>query len=307
MATTPDAQSETTSERPVIFGEVLFDCFAGGPEVLGGAPFNVAWHLQGFGQQPLLISRVGEDAHGDALLAQMRSWGMDTRGVQRDPAHPTGRVEIVQDGSRHSFDILPDQAYDHIDADTACELLLGVNVALLYIGSLARRHPVSCQAMEALQAQGHPIFVDINLRAPWWEEAGVQALLRQARWFKLNDEELRQLAPAAAAAGETEAARALLEQNGLELLILTRGAAGALLLSRDAQVEGRPPELERLVDTVGAGDAFSAVTLLGLLRGWTLEQILERALTFAARISEQRGATAADPALYQHYREHWGL
>lgn len=302
MAMNPDAQTD----RPVIFGEVLFDCFAGGPEVLGGAPFNVAWHLQGFGLQPLMISRVGEDAHGDEVLGQMQAWGMDTRGVQRDPEHPTGRVNIVQDGTHHSFDILPDQAYDHIDAETAGQLLLDVNVALLYIGSLGRRQPVSRQAMEALQAQGYPVFVDINLRAPWWDAAGVQALLRQARWFKLNDEELQQLEPAAADS-EIDAARALLENNGLELLILTRGAAGALLLSRDAQYEGRPPPVGRLVDTVGAGDAFSAVTILGLLRGWPLEQTLERALGFAARISEQRGATAADPELYRHYRERWGL
>jgi len=307
MAMNPDAQPAISPDRPVIFGEVLFDCFAGGPEVLGGAPFNVAWHLQGFGQQPLLISRVGADAHGDELLGQMHAWGMDTSGVQRDPEHPTGRVEIVQDGSSHSFDILPDQAYDHIDAEAACERLLDINVALLYVGSLARRQPVSRQAMEALQTQGHPTFVDINLRAPWWDEPGVRELLRRARWFKLNDEELRQLEPAAVAAGEAEAARSLLEHNGLELLILTRGADGALLLNRDRQLEGRPPPVARLVDTVGAGDAFSAVTILGLLRGWTLEQILERALAFAARISEQRGATAADPALYQRYREHWEL
>ena len=302
MATNPDVQPD----RPVIFGEVLYDCFADGPEVLGGAPFNVAWHLQGFGLQPLFISRVGRDEHGDEVLAQMQAWGMDTRGVQRDPDHPTGRVNIVQDGAHHSFDILPDQAYDYIDAEAAGRLLLEINVALLYLGSLGRRQPVSRQAVETLQTQGHPVFVDINLRPPWWDEPGVRALLRQARWVKLNDDELRQLQPTAAT-DEIAAARELLEHNGLELLILTRGANGALLLSRDAQFAGRPPELEQLVDTVGAGDAFSAVTLLGLLRGWTLEQILERALGFAARITGQRGATAADPGLYRHYRESWGL
>lgn len=306
MATTPDAQPDQMPDRPVIFGEVLFDCFAGGPEVLGGAPFNVAWHLQGFGLQPLMISRVGADAHGDEVLSQMQAWGMDTRGVQRDPEHPTGRVNIVQAGTHHSFDILPDQAYDYIDADAAGQLLLDVNVALLYIGSLGRRQSVSRQAMEALQAQGYSVFVDINLRAPWWDEPGVRALLRQARWFKLNDEELKQLEPATAG-GEIAAARGLLESNGLELLVLTRGADGALLLSRDAQYEGRPPAIERLVDTVGAGDAFSAVIILGLLRGWPLEQTLQRALGFAARISEQRGATAADPELYRHFRERWEL
>lgn len=301
-----DPQSGSFPDRPVIFGEVLFDCFAGGHDILGGAPFNVAWHLQGFGQQPLLISRIGDDALGEQVMQRMQAWGMDTAGVQRDPTYPTGRVNIVQQGASHTFDILPDQAYDHIDADAARRVLLDVNVALLYFGTLARRMPESAAAMDQLQEQGYPIFVDVNLRPPWWQRNDVEALLRQARWFKLNDEELREL-QGVEPGREAEAARTMLDQCGLEMLVFTRGALGATLLTRDEEVSGRPPPVRQMVDTVGAGDAFSSVVILGLLNGWPLEQTLQRALAFGSRISEQRGATALDGDLYEQYQESWGL
>lgn len=301
-----NTQSGSRPDRPVIFGEVLFDCFEGGHDVLGGAPFNVAWHLQGFGQQPLFISRIGQDDLGDEVLLRMEAWGMDTQGVQRDPDHPTGRVNIVQQGASHAFDILPDQAYDHIDADTACKALLNTDVALVYFGTLARRMPDSRDAMDQVQQLGYPVFVDVNLRAPWWERVDVEGLMRKARWFKLNDEEI-DLLQQAPPGTEADAARTLLEQYGLEMLVFTRGADGATLLTRDCQVEGRPPPVRQMVDTVGAGDAFCAVVILGLLNGWPLEQTLQRALAFGSRISGQRGATAPDKALYQQYRESWGL
>ena len=67
--------------RPIIFGEVLFDCFPDGSRVLGGAPFNVAWHLQAFGAEPLFVSRVGNDPMGRKIRDAMLQWGMDTSGL----------------------------------------------------------------------------------------------------------------------------------------------------------------------------------------------------------------------------------
>ena len=107
------------SMRPLIVGEVLFDVMPGGTRVLGGAPFNVAWHLEAFGLRPLLITRVGVDESGDEVLAAMASWGMDTSAVQRDDAHPTGRVQVELEGGEPTFQILPNQAYDHLDRDQA--------------------------------------------------------------------------------------------------------------------------------------------------------------------------------------------
>ena len=84
--------------RPLIFGEVLFDAFPDGSRVLGGAPFNVAWHLRALGLDPLLVSRVGADGAGDEVLRAMHDWQLDVSGVQRDPNHPTGRVPVTLEG-----------------------------------------------------------------------------------------------------------------------------------------------------------------------------------------------------------------
>ena len=110
---------------PIVVGEVLFDEMPDGVRVLGGAPFNVAWHLAAFGLRPLMISRVGADDAGDEVLAAMESWGMDTSGVQRDPVHPTGKVRVELDAGEPTFEILPGQAYDHVDGDRAVRLISG--------------------------------------------------------------------------------------------------------------------------------------------------------------------------------------
>src|SRR6187431_2540546 len=107
-----------TKEKKVIgiFGEVLADIFPD-KTVLGGAPFNVARHLQAFGLRPVLISRVGQDALHDKLLQEMHRLEMDLSGLQTDATYPTGHVKVLltEDGN-HQFDILQDQAYDHIQA-----------------------------------------------------------------------------------------------------------------------------------------------------------------------------------------------
>ena len=97
-----------------IFGEVLFDHFPDGKRVLGGAPFNVAWHLQAFGRAPRFISRVGADAEGRSVLNAMRDWGMDTQSVQVDERLPTGRVSVAIVDNEPAYDIVADCAYDTI-------------------------------------------------------------------------------------------------------------------------------------------------------------------------------------------------
>lgn len=294
--------------RPVIFGEVLFDHFPDGQRVLGGAPFNVAWHLQGFGLKPLLISRIGRDERGTEVLKRMEQWGMDLRGLQQDDAHPTGQVEVRMRDGGHDFHILPDQAYDYIQSEPALQLLEGNGLGMFYMGSLVCRGAVSRASLDSLLRRLRlPIFVDINLRPPWWNLARVEGALARARWAKLNDEELRELVGRDAADDEERQAQAELLRTrfDLELVVLTLGARGADFISAGSRLQGEPVPAKTLVDTVGAGDAFSAVTLLGLTHGWPRERILARSLAFASRICAQRGATADDRELYQALRREW--
>jgi fructokinase len=290
--------------RPVIFGEVLYDCFPDGSMVLGGAPFNVAWHLHAFGAAPLFISRVGDDPLGQRIRDTMQGWGMDTSGLQQDSVHPTGKVDITIEHGEPAYSILNNQAYDFIDVAALPPL---PEQAVLYHGSLALRNSTSRQALQQLKQSDRPqVFIDVNLRAPWWQRDAVLALLEERAWIKLNEHELAQLVPQA---GDTTARmRHLQEEYHLDLLIMTQGSAGAFIQLADGrEFSVRPSSSIQFVDTVGAGDAFSSVLLLGLLRGWETQTLLARAQAFASAIVGVRGATVTDAGFYQSLTTEWQL
>lgn len=294
--------------RPLIFGEVLFDAFPDGAEVLGGAPFNVAWHLQGFGLRPLLVSRIGRDPRGARVESAMRDWGMDTAALQHDEERPTGLVTVALEHGQPSFTILPGRAFDHIEADAALNAVAAEDVALIYHGTLALREPDSRAALRTLRwGLSAPAWMDVNLRAGCWDRDRLEQLLRQSAWVKLNDAELKEITgiEADAGAGLARAARVLRGSHGIGTLVVTLGERGALILDGDRLYQGQPAPVARLVDTVGAGDAFSAVALLGHLRGWPPERTLACALEFAARICGVRGAIVRDRALYRDCLEQW--
>ena len=292
----------TRTGRLCIFGEVLFDRFPDGKRVLGGAPFNVAWHLQAFGQAPYFVSRVGADPEGESIRNAMRDWGMDLAGLQTDSTHPTGRVDVSITAGEPSYDIVHPCAYDAIAPPASAP-----DCRLLYHGSLALRSPVSRSALQHLLAC-HPetVFVDVNLRPPWWRQEDVLAMLDTADWVKLNGDELQKLA---ALDGSPERSAAeFLERHGLKGLVLTHGAGGAEVLTASGGRSSVTPDAEvEVVDTVGAGDAFASVVILGLIQGWPTPLMLERAQAFASRLVANRGATLHDPALYRPFIDDWRL
>lgn len=278
-----------------VFGEVLFDCFPDGAQVLGGAPFNVAWHLQALGHDPRFVSRVGDDEPGRKILEAMQSWGMDTRWVQVDSDHPTGRVEVALEGGQPHYTITPEVAYDFIEAGAVGTVPAG---GMLYHGMLCLRHPVARAALEALVVDsGRSVFLDVNLRAPWWEREAVHARLAGTRWAKMNEDELREIG--FEEPGLADAMQALQERFAVEQLVVTRGRDGASVRELDGTFYEAPADLSLpKVDTVGAGDAFSAVYLHGLIHGWPVSRILDQAQAFAGAIVGIRGATPGDRAFY---------
>ncbi len=293
-----------SNNQPIhVFGEVLFDHFPDGSRVLGGAPFNVAWHLQAFGQSPRFISRIGDDPAGHEIAALMDAWGMSREALQTDCDHPTGSVQVmIEDGEPH-YEIVEDCAYDFIDE----KLLDAKNTeGIVYHGSLAIRNPVARAALQAVKARHQgKIFIDVNLRPPWWERETLLPLLHEADWVKLNEAELAELCPRYK--GLENAMRALTTQYDLEVLIVTRGANGAIAWDRRQNViTATPPaQAASIVDTVGAGDAFAALLLLGLSKQWPLEATLERAQVFACALVGRRGAIVADREFYRVFSEQW--
>jgi fructokinase len=287
-----------------IFGEALFDHFPNGQQVLGGAPFNVAWHLQAFAQRPSFISRVGLDATGDKIRQAMLAWGMAIEQLQLDPVYPTGTVQVTINDGEPDYEILAGQAYDFI---TAQQLDAERQYSVIYHGTLALRNPISEQALHCLTAnhQGK-IFIDVNLRAPWWDKDSVNQWLAKADWVKLNQDELIQLVPQQNTL--QTAMRWFLRQYGLEVLVITCGSHGALAINNANEfIVVVPKEALTIADTVGAGDAFSAVLLLGIQCGWTLQQTMERAQMFASALVTQAGATVQDLNFYRPFISDWNL
>jgi len=289
-------------EKLCIFGEVLFDIFPDGQKILGGAPFNVAWHLQAFKQSPFFISRVGDDPEGMDIRNTMLAWGMNTLELQTDKQLATGKVTIKLDDGEPEYEINEPVAYDAIDvpADkvTDCNLL--------YHGSLAIRNAVSRKSLNQLKnCKPATLFVDVNLRNPWWNKSVVTGLLHQADWVKLNADEFSVLY--AADTGEKRLL-SFVDEFGLQGVILTHGKAGAeVVTANSGQYRVKPGKAIKVIDAVGAGDAFSSMFILGLNKNWALSATLQRAQDFASAIVEQRGATVSDKSFYQHFINAWDI
>jgi len=295
----------------MLFGEVLADIF---PDrtVLGGAPFNVARHLKAFGQTPVLITRLGHDALREEVLDVMSRNGMETLGVQCGNQHPTGQVQVhIRDG-HHRFEILPDQAYDFIHPGVVRMTALTVNPEIVYFGTLSQRNEISRRALKTLlRSTGAAKFLDINLREPWYDEKTIHQSLQYADIVKLNNEELEILAKMFELQENDPQGQAkeLMGRYDLDQVLVTCGQDGAWQINREGRkVEvGIKNKVEKLMDTVGAGDGFAAVCILGSLQRWPVAMILERANHFASAICGIRGAVPDHADFYEPFTREWNL
>jgi fructokinase len=272
-------------KRPIIFGEILYDCFADGSAVCSGAPLNVCRNLKYLGYAPLMISRVGTDKLGDAAIKELSSIDLDISGIQRDAEHPTSQATVVIVDDEPGYQFTANSAWDNINATATLEAVAEVDAAFIYTGTLALRSPITMTALNALlDAHDTPIFFDANLRDPWWDRKMVNALIHRATWLKCNESEYITLF------GESDPESVRLS-NKLEVLIITRGADGAEVFLPTGCVAGPPPPLDGpLVDTVGAGDAFASAIIHGILQKSHPQDFLDRALQLSAKVCGLRGA-----------------
>jgi fructokinase len=305
------------NEAVVVFGEVLVEEESGAPAV-GGAPFNVARHLAAFMAPNLMITRIGRDRNGQAVRGEFERFAMSEAGLQHDPMEETGRVTVERKGQGHRFHILPRQAYDFIDAGAAVASLAGVEAGIVYFGTLAQREKGSRAALAAvLEATPGKRYLDLNLRTGQYEESTVTRALTAADIVKVNEEELQalfqwyfQIGPdeSPLATEEVHAAcRALMDRFALETLIVTLGHRGSVVFCADGSLIANRdnPAPPFVIDTVGAGDAFSAIFLLGRTRGWPLELTLARANEFAGAICAVSGAVPRDLNFYDKWVARW--
>lgn len=294
-----------------IFGEVLADIFPD-QTVLGGAPFNVARHLQAFGLQPVMITRTGQDALRAVLLQEMQRLKMDVSGLQIDTTYPTGQVKVHLTEHGHQFEILPDQAYDHIHAGITHMVTMSLKPAMVYFGTLAQRGMQSRLALDKFLADSKcPRFLDVNLRAPFYNKHTIKRSLMRSDIVKLNEEELVIIAKyfKIDATDLHEKAKQLATEFGIEQLIVTAGAQGAWMVAGEKVIETEALSTTQtpVIDTVGAGDAFSAICMVANTLNWDHATMINRANEFASAVCSIRGGAPTDTGFYAPFINHWKL
>jgi fructokinase len=236
----------------------------------------------------------------------MEQWGMSTSALQCDPEHCTGRVNVHFTDNEPEYTIAEPCAYDFIAPTPKVQNTLR-DCALLYHGTLALRDPVSAASFSTLQKQHNGrVFLDVNLRTPWWQKEQVLLLIKQADWVKLNADEAALLFGLEQEQNREQGLISLISKHNLQGIILTRGAQGAMVVTATKKVyTAHPDKNTPLLDTVGAGDAFASIMILGLHKNWPIATSLERAQQFASAVVGQRGATVTNRNFYDNFSCQW--
>jgi len=273
-------------------GEVLWDLFPDGKQ-LGGATFNVAYHARQLGIEAAAVSRVGEDPLGEEILERARGLGLPADMLQRDPSLPTGTVKVALDrAGTPTFVITESVAWDAIERTAALDRA-AAGVRAIVFGTLAQRSPRSRETIRAtIERSGAPCkLYDINLRPPFYNEEVIRYSLEAATILKLNDDELVTVRRFFTLPDrEAEACQALRMEFGIELVCVTKGERGCSVYD-DSGTLDVPGRSVRVVDTVGAGDAFSAGLIVKLLEGASTEEAARFANAAGALVASKSGAT----------------
>jgi fructokinase len=279
------------SYKIVGIGELLWDMLPSGKQ-LGGAPCNFAFHAKQFGAQSIMVSSVGNDKLGDEIFENVVKMGLDATYIQRSDKYPTGKVDVALDQNKNPiYSINENVAWDNIKYPSELALLSGTTDAVCY-GSLAQRREVSRDTIMRFVESTSPrclrVF-DINLRQNYYSYDVIVSSLKLANVLKLNEDELPILASLLNYPLD-EAISLLIDNFSLKLVAYTKGGKGSSLYYGDQVSEMGVPKID-VVDPVGAGDAFTARMIMGLLRGETLIDFHKAATDMAAYVCSQRGAT----------------
>lgn len=274
-------------------GEILWDMLPEGKQ-LGGAPANFAYHAQSLGAKSFVISSVGDDEPGREIFSELDLVSLNTEYIQINKEHPTGTVDVVLDETgKPDYIIHENVAWDSISFTENLQKLASLTNAVCY-GTLAQRAQKSRETIlnfiNATQPGCWRVF-DINLRQSYFDPEIIKESLSLSNCLKLNDDELPEIAKACAVSGtENDILMALLNKFKLKIIALTKGEKGSLLYSGEKVLFLGTPHLD-VKDTVGAGDAFTAALVAGLLTNSPLEIIHRNANRLAAYVCTQRGAT----------------
>jgi fructokinase len=296
--------------NPIVgIGELLWDIYPDGRKVAGGAPFNFAFHCRQLGHPAAIVSRVGDDELGRELRERVRELGLSDEYIQTDREHPTGTVKVALDAHKvPTYSIAEKVAWDFIEwNDRLAEL--AKSCRCVCFGTLAQRlgTPAAfARLIAAVRARKPPglIVFDVNLRDSFYRPETLWWGFRVSDWRKLNDEELATIARLFKWRTLSNTLKPRDGGNRAGVAILTRGQAGCKVYHSWAVDDGEGGEYfpsetfaepgisAKVVDTVGAGDAFTAAMVCLHLEGRPLRECARLANHYAARVCEHQGATS---------------
>ena len=299
-------------------GELLWDLLPEGPQPggvpidgstsrgwLGGAPTNFAVMAGRLGNHAVILSRIGRDDLGRKAVDILDPLPADTSFLEVDPVHETGKVTVVLENGQPQFTIHQPSAWDFLELSDDW-VHMAERADAICFGSLAQRAHESRQTIQTLAAQTSASCIrvfDVNLRAPFFSGEVIQESLELATVMKMNDAEVPQVLgllglPEHEGKEQDQlrfgAQRLLDEFPTLQMVAITRGARGSLLVARDEWNE-HPGYPVKVADTIGSGDAFTAAITHYLLRGADLATLNEAGNRWGGWIATQSGATPPLP------------
>lgn len=289
-----------------VIGEVLFDLLPQGKQP-GGAPLNFAFHLNGLGNDVHFISRIGKDILGQELLEIMKEWNIDTRFIQIDHSHRTGEVPVSLDkNGTPQFKILEDRAFDYIEEPEFETLVVEAEPSIIYFGTLAQRSPVSRRTINSILKKlsgSCKVFLDLNLRAPYYNTLTIEQSLCHADIVKVSSDELEVLRKVFSDIGgknEMDFVRCLQNKMKIDWICVTMGETGchSYTCGNNEPLIQSAFKAESFVNSMGAGDAFSAMLAHGIRKGWPEQEILEKASLFASESCKIEGALPKVKSFY---------
>ena len=283
-------------------GEILWDMLPSG-KVIGGAPANFAYHAQELGESSIVVSCVGNDELGREIISSLEKKDMPTEFLYIDKSHPTGVVSArINKEGKPSYLIQEEVAWDYIPTSTLMRELAFKSAAVCF-GTAAQRSQLSrmtIQTFVGLMEQDSIRVFDINLRQNFYSQDVIETSLSLANVLKLNVNELSVVKKLLRLNGdEKKILNDLSKKYSLNLIALTRGREGSILFTegKTSNHQGHKINVE---DTVGAGDAFVAGLVTGMLRGYELDDLNNKANRVASYICSKHGAT---PSLTNEIRK----
>ena len=270
-------------------GEILWDMLPAG-KALGGAPANFAYHALRLGEEGWAVSAIGDDPLGAEIMDIVTRKKL--RHIIAVTDKPTGTVQVeLDDKGVPGYNIKEDVAWDNIPFTPEMEALAARADAVCF-GSLVQRMASRDSVLRFLRATRPEAFrvFDINLRQHYYSREVIDESLKLADILKINDEEIRIVADMFGLGDDdTAACRALIARYGLQLVILTKGADGSEVITADKSFPQKAGKV-KVVDTVGAGDSFTAAFVVAYLRGLSLSDAQRLANETAAYVCSCKGA-----------------